>query len=415
MNNLNDSLPDLMRRATDDLAPESNDLVERGIRRGVTLRRRRTALLSLSGAGAALATAGIIVGGTHVFAGTPEAPVAGTTAAAAPNAKPPVSKPATPAGTLATLRGLLPENLQQSAAKSYNDGGGQYRADVVLNDGKGESLLSLTIATSKPITSCDGMDHCKVQPDGSVVRSFANQSIKDPRRNPGGIKRSAVEIYRPDGRTISLQHFNASLSITQHTRPDPLLTVAQLTTIATSNTWVYPAAPPAAPRPPQQGDGRPAVPLQQTLQTLKSVLPKNLQLTRPETWGGGEEGFNGAAYVANDGKGGARVDVFVTYETPVTKCTGEGPQHCKVRADGAVTGWSKNEPTYGDERQEINGVLANRVEIHYPDGRMIAMTAYNGPQEKDAKHTRALPLFSTDKLFAMAGADGWKFPGTGRK
>lgn len=412
MNNLNDSLPDLMRRATDDLEPESNDLVERGIQRGVKLRRRRTAMLSLSGAGAVLATAGVIVGGTHVLGGNAQAPVAGTTTAK-PSA-PPAAKPATPAGTLTTLRALLPEKLRQSAPQAFDDGG-QYRAQVVVDDGKGGSLLSLTIATSKPITSCAGLDHCKVQPDGSVLRSFANQSLKDPRRNPGGIKRTVVEIYRPDGRTISLQHFNASLSIVQHTRPAPLLTVAQLTAIATSTDWVYPATPPAAPRPPQQGDGKATVPLEQTLRTLKSVLPKGLQLTRPETWGGGEDGFNGASYVVNDSRGAARVDVYLTYETPVTKCTGEGPQHCTVRADGSVTGWSKNEPTYGDERQAINGVLANRVEIHYPDGRTISMTSYNGPSEKDDKHTRALPTFSTAQLLAMAGKPGWKFPGTGTK
>ena len=79
MNNLNDSLPDLMRRATEDLEPESTDLVERGMRRGVTLRRRRTALLSVSGATAVLATAGVVIGGTQLFGGAQhQAPVAGT-------------------------------------------------------------------------------------------------------------------------------------------------------------------------------------------------------------------------------------------------------------------------------------------------------------------------------------------------
>lgn len=415
MNNLNDSLPDLMRRATDDLEPESNDLVERGIQRGVTLRRRRTALLSLSGAGAVLATAGIIVGGTHLFTGDAQAPVAGT-ATAKPSAPAAVPSKATPAGTLQTLQALLPKGLQQSSPKSFADGPAYYRAEVIVNDGRGASLLSATISNSKDISSCAGLDHCKVQADGSVLRSVANEPLKaDPKRNPQGTKRTVVAVYRADGRTISLTSYNTSKLGSQQTRPNPLLTAAQLTAIAASTDWTYPAAPPAAPRGPQPGDGKPTVPLDQTLRTLKGVLPKNLQLTRPETWGGGENGFNGAAYVVNDGKGAARVDVFVQYETPVTKCTGEGPQHCQVRADGAVIGWSKNEPTYGDERQAINGVLANRVEVHYKDGRMISMTSYNGPQEKDAKHTRTKPVYSTDQLFAMAGNAGWKFPGTGTK
>lgn len=78
MNNLNDTLPELMRRATENLEPESTDLVERGMRRGTILRRRRTALLSFTGAGAVLATAGIVIGGTQLFGGSAEAPAAGT-------------------------------------------------------------------------------------------------------------------------------------------------------------------------------------------------------------------------------------------------------------------------------------------------------------------------------------------------
>src|SRR3954453_24039158 len=105
MNNLNDTLPDLMRRATENLEPESADLVERGMRRGVILRRRRTALLSVSGAGAVLATAGIVFGSSQLLgshAGT-EAPVAGgpSIKSVSKAEKPPA---VTPKETLATLR-----------------------------------------------------------------------------------------------------------------------------------------------------------------------------------------------------------------------------------------------------------------------------------------------------------------------
>ncbi|ONI75549.1 hypothetical protein BWI15_06790 [Kribbella sp. ALI-6-A] len=416
MNNLNDSLPDLMRRVTDDLEPESPDLVDRGIRRGVTLRRRRKALLSLSGAAAVLATAGVTVGGTQLFAGTPQAPVAGSTTAA-PTQRPAAPKPATPAGTLATLQSLLPETLQQSSPKSGADGGGMHRAEVVVNDGRGASLIRVSIITTKVLSTCAGLHGtCKVLPDGSVFTSYANESItRDrPDKNPWGIKNTVVELFRPDGRMISIYSYNAPRVGVQHTRPNPLFSVAQLTAMATSSEWTFPAKAPEPDLGPQPGDGKPTVPLSQTQQTLRNVLPRNLQLTRPETWGGGGDGFNGASYVVNDGRGAARVDVFVQYETPRTKCGDEGPSHCQVRPDGAVTGWSRNEPTYGDERQAINGVLANRVEIHYPDGRMISMTSYNGPQEKDAKHTRVKPVLSTAELFAMAGNAGWKFPGTGK-
>jgi hypothetical protein len=419
MNNLNDSLPDLMRRATDDLEPESNDLVERGIQRGVKLRRRRTAMLSLSGAGAVLATAGIIVGGTQLFAGsTPEPTVAGPSAtapSASAKAEAPVAVPGSPAATLQTLRALVPQHLKQTSAKaSYVDN--RHHTEVVLDDGKGASLLVVEIVTTKPNPGCEGLHGtCTVRPDGSVIASYANESIvpSAPERDPNGIKNTVVEVFYPDGRLISLYSYNSPERIVPHTRANPLLTVQQLTAIANSDQWVFPKEQDGPIKPP--GNGKPSISLEQTQQKLKSVLPSGLQFTRPETWGGGSNGFNAASYVVNDGRGAAQVGVLVQRETPVTKCTGEGPQNCKVRSDGAVIGWSKNEPSYGDERQAINGVLANRVEIHYPDGRSISMTSYNGPTEKNDKHTRAKPMFSTDQLFAMAGKPGWKFPGTGTK
>src|SRR5882757_5649191 len=111
MTNLNDSLPDLMRRATETLEPETTDLVERGMRRGTVLRRRRTALLSLSGATAVLATAAVVVGGTQLFgsADHKQAPVAGTPTTTSSTTTP--KKPATSADTLATLRKLVPAGL----------------------------------------------------------------------------------------------------------------------------------------------------------------------------------------------------------------------------------------------------------------------------------------------------------------
>jgi hypothetical protein len=427
MNNLNDTLPDLMRRATENLEPDSTDLVERGMRRGVTLRRRRTVLRGLTGATAVLATAGIVVSGTQLFgghspAGTPDdAPAAGGATA---SAKAPTAKTVTPADTLNTLTKLLPANLKQSDPKSFGSNG-MHHAEVVVNDGKGASLLTVEIVTTPKMTDCSGTHgNCTVRKDGSVVVSYANESIfpYEPAKNPEGVKNTVLEIFRPDGKLISIYSYNAPKQINvQHTRVNPLFSVADLTRIATSDQWVYPAkyTGPGQPDPRNPGTGKPTVPVAQTLMTLKKVLPGNLQFSRPETWGGGKSngfnGFNGAAYVINDGKGASRVDVGVTYEIPVTKCSGEGPQQCKVRSDGAVVGWSTESPVYSDSRQAINGVVSNSIEIHYPDGRNINMTSYNGPQEKDAKHTRVHPAFSTDQLISMAGSPDWKFPGTGKK
>jgi hypothetical protein len=140
------------------------------------------------------------------------------------------------------------------------------------------------------------------------------------------------------------------------------------------------------------------------------VLPGTPQLTKPQVWGGGNEGFNGAAYVTNDGKGASRADVMLTTEPVVSKCTGEGLQHCKVRSNGSVLTWSTEEPAYSQGRN-TDGVVSNIIEVHNPDGRYITMTSYNAPQEKGAKHTRVKPAYTVEQLTAMADSKLWKFPG----
>lgn len=410
MNNLNDSLPDLMRRATENLEPESTDLVERGMQRGVVLRRRRTALLSLSAAGAVLATAGIVVGGTQVF-GSPDhkqAPVAGApTKATTSQVK--VDKPATSADSLATLRRLIPAGLQVSEPK-ITDQKGQTVVSMVLNDGKGASLLVVSLGTTEPVpTQCNGVHGtCKILADGTMDSSYANESIfpYEPAKNPWGIKNTVVDIIRTNGTGISLYSYNApKQNGIQHTRAASLLSVDDLKRIAASDQWVY---PPKAASKADAGDSKSSVPWAKTLQTLKQVLPNHPQLSKPETWGAGD--FNGAAYVANDGKGKARVDVMVTTQRPVTKCPAEGAQHCKVRTNGTVLTWSVDEPEYSDGRQSAEGVLSTRVDVYYADGRAISMTSYNAPAEKGSVHTRAKPAYTTAQLTTMADSGLWNFP-----
>src|ERR1700754_4734622 len=112
---MNTQLTDLMHRATENLEPVTPDLLERSVKQGLRQRRRRTTLLTASGAGAVLATAGLIAGGIS-RAGLPATAVAGSPLPAAqpPAAKPPAvttknpAKPGqvTPQQTLATLKSL---------------------------------------------------------------------------------------------------------------------------------------------------------------------------------------------------------------------------------------------------------------------------------------------------------------------
>lgn len=413
-NHLNDTLPDLMRRATENLEPESTDLVERGMRRGVVLRRRRTALLSVSGATAVLATAGIVITGTQILGGNAPAPASGLSQTAA-------AKPVTQKETLATLLKLLPPDLKVKKTEVWGDPGFN-GASVVVDDGKGAAQISMSVSSNDGTCVAPQPGTCQKRADGSLLTTRAEEPTYSKDNNPGGVLMNSVQVTRSPTQGLSLLAFNAPEEKgVEHTRVKPVLTIAQLTAIADSDLWRFPpkqplpSTGPDKPNPKDPGAGQPGVPVQATLKTLKNVLPKNLQTSRPETWGGGTNGHNGAAYLVNDGKGLSRVDAFVTRENPVTKCTDErSTSSCKVMPDGSVVGWTKNQPSYTDARQDKDGVLANIVEIHYPDGRMIAMSSYNGPQEKDAKRTRVKPLFTTDQLLVMAGNKDWKFPGTGK-
>jgi hypothetical protein len=420
MTNLNDTLPDLMRRATENLEPESTDLVERGMRRGVVLRRRRRAVLSLTGTAAVLATAGIIVTGTQVLGGA-DSPVAGLSTG------PAVKQPATPAGALATLRGLAPAGLTQSKPATWGgDGSGMNGASIILDDGKGASLLAVSLsASSQPQRKCLSVQpsNCTVRPDGSVFASETDSPTYREANNPGGVLTTWVELARPDGTKISLSSVNGPQEKdAEHTRAKPLFTAAELTKLAESTAWSFPAPadttkPSTAAQgkedPKSYGDGKPAVPLQQTLATLRNLLPKGFEITGARTWGGGKNGFNGAAYVADDGNGKSRVEVLVTIDTPVNVCGDEGLPHCTVLPDGTAVRWIENDPIYPDKRNDAAGVVLNRVEVAYKDGRFIAVSSLNALQEKGATHTRPEPILTAAQLKVMAQSKAWKFPGTG--
>lgn len=231
MTNLHDSLPDLMRRATEDLQPATPELVARGIRRGKVLRRRRTTLAGLSGAAAVLATVGIIVGSTQLLQhhAAPTVEPAGTPSAHRPT-------PLTPAETLAAL---LPKSLHRGHTSTSEDG----TLSVVLDDGRGAGLLTVDMMTAQPNTDCNGSPPgtCTVQPDGTVYVAYADRPLYTDQPNPGGIRVTTVELFYRDGRQISISNYNAPKEQgAEHSRPAPILSIAQLTQIARSKQWVYP-------------------------------------------------------------------------------------------------------------------------------------------------------------------------------
>ena len=120
---MNTQLSDLMQRATENLEPVTPDLLERSVQQGLRLRRRRTTVLSLTGAGAVLATVGVIAGGVQLLSTPADSAAAATPI---PMAKPtPVAKPTqvTSKQTLATLRALVEQHGKLSKPETWGTSG----------------------------------------------------------------------------------------------------------------------------------------------------------------------------------------------------------------------------------------------------------------------------------------------------
>jgi len=242
MNNLNDTLPGLMHRATENLEPASTDLLERTVQQGLRLRRRRTTLLTVTGAGAVLATAGLVVGATQVLGRPSDAAVAGTTPTPSASPHTPVAKPVTSKETLATLKALIQapgltlskpatwgDKSALGAAYVVDDGKGASRVDVLLTGGGEEDRCAVPSAA------------CTTLPDGSTLFSLAEQPEYPGNRNKDGVVSNYVVRRLPDGRIISMTSYNAPAEKgSPHTRAKPLYSLAQLSALVQSKSWQLP-------------------------------------------------------------------------------------------------------------------------------------------------------------------------------
>ncbi|MGH3371978.1 MAG: hypothetical protein ACRDPR_18490, partial [Nocardioidaceae bacterium] len=135
MHDIDETLADLMRRATDGLEPDSPDLVRRGMAKGLRLRRRRTAGLSIAAASALVLTGGVVVAAQTLGPDQAGAQVAGTPGLTVATATP-SARPVTPKDTLATLQKVLPATVKVSEPRSWGDSGFT-AASVTVDDGKG--------------------------------------------------------------------------------------------------------------------------------------------------------------------------------------------------------------------------------------------------------------------------------------
>lgn len=236
MNDTDELVPELMRRATERLdQPDAAELVERGLRRGKQLRRRRTIGISIAAAAAVvLAASGAFAARTFLpshdlqVADAPKAPVAeAPVPSSVPSSKPtdkasnrPTGLP-TPLGSrmrlalseqeaIEILQSLVPDGFTKLQPKTWGDESFA-GARVTVDDGKGGSELSMTVTQASLVPDCPShSSSCIELPDGTVIESdekIREYSVGHP--SDLGVIYNIVHVVHPSGYDVSFTSYNA--------------------------------------------------------------------------------------------------------------------------------------------------------------------------------------------------------------
>ncbi|MFF8380882.1 hypothetical protein ACF07V_32635 [Streptomyces sp. NPDC015661] len=140
--------------------------------------------------------------------------------------------PAVPsaAAVQATLRSLLPQGL---TVKSH--GGGDGHGYVVVDDGKGASMVGVDVQpkAGKAVADLFTGDDVVTLPDGTKVRSTQRAGEK----GGAGVVWWSVDTLTPQGFRVVVSAFNSGAQHEAATRAEPALTMEQLKTLALSLRW----------------------------------------------------------------------------------------------------------------------------------------------------------------------------------
>ncbi|MBT1190245.1 hypothetical protein HET69_41330 [Streptomyces sp. CJ_13] len=220
-----DELGNALRRAGDDFTTDGHALVEAGERRGRRLvARRRAAVFGVSVlALGAIATGGAYTGGLFAGAGG-----SGGGGHSQVNVAAPPELPAR-ADARAVLESLVPKNGITVASK----GGEDDYAYLVLDDGKGASLVQVNVQESMGEALGGRMGGAATLPDGTKVLETRQPGEK----GGAGVLWWTVDTLRPDGRRVVVSAFNTGNQAKPATRKEPALTMEQLRTIALDPKW----------------------------------------------------------------------------------------------------------------------------------------------------------------------------------
>lgn len=241
---------DLLRRATEDLAPDTEALVAGGLQRGRRRQRRRRTATALC-ASAAAAAIGIgawqLAVSDHVStrgvdpAGTTptSAPASVATSDPEPRRVARVDLAVTTADVPGVFASLAPGEVSPPGPKSGPDS-----APVVDFTWNGFGVrVGLTPddyvtghRVRDPGRRCaeqEGAARCRPGPEGTVLaRSSATNPAVD-----GGTRFRAVTVFRPDGWDVLVMAYNGPGKDGPATAAEPPFDLSQLQRIASSDTW----------------------------------------------------------------------------------------------------------------------------------------------------------------------------------
>ncbi|MCX4527263.1 MULTISPECIES: hypothetical protein [unclassified Streptomyces] len=149
-------------------------------------------------------------------------------------AAPPEEQTSGPAPAGADAR-LVLESLvpKENGIKAVSKGGENDYAYIVLDDGKGKSLVQVNVQANMGDTLGGHMGGSDVLPDGTKVLEK-----KQPGEKGGqGVVWWSVDTLRPDGRRVVISAFNTANQNKPATRKEPILTLEQLRAMALDPKW----------------------------------------------------------------------------------------------------------------------------------------------------------------------------------
>ncbi|MFD3499529.1 hypothetical protein [Streptomyces sp. NPDC058678] len=405
-----DRLGTALRQVGHTFHPDGAALAAAGHARGRRLRLRRRA--AVVGGAASLTLVG--VGGLMLLPGEgsqeqeQRSVATGPTATASPTATP---RPMSRADMIRTLQELLPEGqFGESDARGTNEDLPPY-ARVVFDDGKGAASVSLGLDRIEPgsdrareVAECPDKeqvpyDSCSSSrlADGSLLKIFQGYEYSDRRVDT---KLWTADLVTPDGQYVTVSEWNsAAEKDAPISRPNPPLSKAQLTELASAGVWRQavdampedaakpePSAPVAAPAS-VDGDA--------ISQTLTGLLPKGVKVVAK---GGQDTEY--AYLVVDDGKGRSFVQINV--QPDMRDVSGD------LYGSGSETLPNGTRVTIrqGPGEKAGSGVVMWTADTMRADGRRVVISAFNaGDQNSDA--TRATPALTIAQLRAIALSPKW--------